>query len=258
MNDELVLVFDFGSQFGQLIARRVREQNVFCQVVRHDLTAARVKALQPKGIILSGGPASVYEPGAPKIDPAVFDLGIPVLGICYGMQLAVQALGGEVAPAHSREYGRATLQVTDAESLFRGYPTESTVWMSHGDQVKTVAGGFRALAGTDTCPVAAVKHAVKPVYGLQFHPEVSHTPHGGLILANFLRDVCGCRGLWQMQTFIDRAVTNLREQIGTDRVICGLSGGVDSAVCAALLLRAVGPQVACIYVDNGLMRRTAS
>lgn len=254
-DSELVLILDFGSQFGQLIARRVRELNVFCQVVRHDITAARVRELNPKGLIFSGGPASVYEPGAPKCDPALFDLGIPVLGICYGMQLACQALGGTVGGgSHTREYGRATLTVTDANTLFRGYPTESTVWMSHGDQVDAASGDFVPLAGTDTCPVAAVKHRTRPVFGLQFHPEVSHTPHGGQILANFLRDVCGCQGLWKVQTFIERTVNEIRARVGTRRVICGLSGGVDSSVCAALLLKAIGPQVACIYVDNGLMR----
>jgi GMP synthase (glutamine-hydrolysing) len=254
MQNELVLIFDFGSQFAQLIARRVRELNVFCQIVRHDLSAERVKALNPKGIILSGGPASVYEPGAPHCDPAIFDLGIPVLGICYGMQLVCHAMGGKVGgSSHTREYGRATLKVTDANTLFRGYPVESTVWMSHGDQVQTTAG-FVPLAETDTCPLAAVKHTSKPVFGLQFHPEVSHTPHGGQILANFLRDVCGCSGQWKMTSFIDRTVADIKAKVGNKRVICGLSGGVDSSVCAALLVKAIGPQVACIYVDNGLMR----
>ncbi len=255
MTNELVLIFDFGSQFGQLIARRVREQNVFCQIVRHDLSAERVKALNPKGIIFSGGPASVYEPGAPQCDPKIFDLGIPVLGICYGMQLACQALGGKVGGgSHTREYGRATLTVNDANTLFRAYPVESTVWMSHGDQVHDTTGDFVALASTDTCRNAAIKHRTRPIFGLQFHPEVAHTPHGGQILANFLRDVCGCTGQWKMQEFIDRTIEDIRVKVGKNRVICGLSGGVDSSVCAAILLKAIGPQVACIYVDNGLMR----
>ena len=255
MTQEQVLILDFGSQFGQLIARRVREQNVFCQIVRHDLPAERIRELNPKGIILSGGPASVYEPGAPHCDPKIFDLGIPVLGICYGMQLACQALGGKVGGgSHTREYGRATLTVTNANSLFRAYPPESTVWMSHGDQVQDAAGEFVALASTDACPNAAVKHRSRPIFGLQFHPEVAHTPHGGQILGNFLRDVCGCTGQWKMQAFIDETVEHIRATVGKNRVICGLSGGVDSSVCAALLLKAIGPQVACIYVDNGLMR----
>ncbi|MDY3554481.1 glutamine-hydrolyzing GMP synthase [Gemmata sp. JC717] len=255
MTNELVLILDFGSQFGQLIARRVRELNVFCQVVRHDISAARVKELNPKGIILSGGPASVYEPGAPHCDPAVFDLGIPVLGICYGMQLACHFLGGKVGgAAHTREYGRATLSVTDPDTIFKGYPPESIVWMSHGDQVQNVSGDFVPLAATDACPLAAVKHTSRPIFGLQFHPEVAHTPHGGQILANFLRDVCGCSGQWKMTAFIESTVAEIRRKVGTRRVICGLSGGVDSSVCAALLVKAIGPQVACIYVDNGLMR----
>ena len=254
MTRESVLIFDFGSQFAQLIARRVRELNVFCQIVRHDLTAERVRELAPKGIILSGGPNSVYDAGAPKCDPAIFELGIPVLGICYGMQLACEALGGEVVGADHREYGRATLNANEATELFAGYPAESTVWMSHGDQVKAATGGFRVLASTDTCPVAAVQHATQPVFGIQFHPEVTHTPHGGLILKNFLLSICGCTGDWKMSAFVERTIAKIRATVGDKRVICGLSGGVDSSVCAALLLKAIGQQVACIYVDNGLMR----
>ncbi|CAN5322625.1 glutamine-hydrolyzing GMP synthase [soil metagenome] len=256
MNDnrELVLIFDFGSQYAQLIARRVRELNVFCQIVRHDLTAARVKELNPKGIIFSGGPSSVYEANAPQCDPGILDLNIPFLGICYGMQLACRTLGGQVGKADHREYGRATLNVKDADVLFRGYPAESTVWMSHGDQVQATSTDFVPLASTDTCPLAAIKHRTRPIFGLQFHPEVSHTPHGTLILANFLKDVCGCQGLWKLTTLIERTVADVRQRVGNKRVICGLSGGVDSAVCAALLLKAIGPQVACIYVDHGMMR----
>jgi GMP synthase (glutamine-hydrolysing) len=252
---ELVLILDFGAQYAQLIGRRVRELNVFCQLVRHDISAARVRELRPKGLIFSGGPASVYEPGAPNCDPALFDLGIPVLGICYGMQLACQALGGEVLPAVSREFGRATCRVEAGEPLFAGVPAEMPVWMSHGDQVQTTGGDFVPLASTETCHAAAVKHRTKPVYGLQFHPEVSHTPYGSRILRNFLHDVCGCKGTWQMKSFIEQTVAALRQKIGPHRVICGLSGGVDSSVTAALLLKAVGPQVACIFVDNGLLRQ---
>src|SRR5437868_6741021 len=192
--NERVLVFDFGAQYAQLIARRVREQNVFCQLVRHDLPASRIAELKPRGIILSGGPSSVYEPGAPKCDPALFDLGVPVLGICYGMHLACQALGGEVKPGRSREYGRASCRIHENEGLFAGLTPETTVWMSHGDQVEAVNGDFLALAATDTCPIAAVRHFSRPVYGLQFHPEVSHTRDGAVILRNFLQAVCGCQG----------------------------------------------------------------
>jgi GMP synthase (glutamine-hydrolysing) len=257
-DSERVLIFDFGSQYAQLIARRVREQNVFCQIVRHDLSAERVRELAPRGLILSGGPASVYEAGAPRCDPGIFELDVPVLGICYGMQIACQVLGGQVRAAPSREFGRAHLHVRDVNGLFAGMPEEAVVWMSHGDQVQEGAGGFLPLAATETCPMAAVRHQNRPVYGLQFHPEVSHTQNGSLILRNFLYGVCGCQGLWQMQSFIDQTVEELRHRVGNHRVICGLSGGVDSSVTAAILLRAVGQQVACIFVDNGVLRQGES
>jgi GMP synthase (glutamine-hydrolysing) len=252
---ERILIFDFGAQYCQLIARRVREQNVFCQIVRHDLDAARVRELKPRGIILSGGPSSVYDKNAPHCDPRIFDLDVPVLGICYGMQLACQQLGGNVKPAPSREFGRAELRIGDADGLFADVPEQTVVWMSHGDQVDVVDQNFVPLAATATCPLAAVRHRSRPVFGLQFHPEVSHTPYGSRILRNFLYEVCGCTGQWRLESFIEQTVAELRRRIGQHRVICGLSGGVDSSVCAALLVKAVGPQVACIFVNNGLLRQ---
>ncbi|MCA9174053.1 MAG: glutamine-hydrolyzing GMP synthase [Planctomycetales bacterium] len=256
LTDQRVLILDFGSQYAQLIARRVREQEVFCEIVRHDIAVDAVLARRPKGLILSGSPSSVYDDGAPKCDPQLFQLGIPVLGICYGMQLACEALGGRVESAESREYGRSQCYVVDAEDpLLAGFPDESEVWMSHGDQVSEVSDEFRSLARTDTCPFAAVKHTSLPVYGLQFHPEVTHTPEGKRLLANFLGAVCGCEGTWKLGDFAAEVIENVRRRVGDARVICGLSGGVDSSVVAALLSKAIGSQLTCILVDNGLLRK---
>ncbi|NDC63870.1 MAG: glutamine-hydrolyzing GMP synthase [Planctomycetia bacterium] len=252
---ERVIVLDFGSQYAQLIARRVREQHVYCEIVRHDVTADRIRAMKPRGIILSGGPSSVYEEDAPRCDPGLFRLGIPVLGICYGMQLACDALGGRVGRAASREYGRAACEVLDPDTIFTGVPARTDVWMSHGDQVDAVSDDFLPLARTATCPLAAVRHRELPVFGLQFHPEVTHTPAGGTMLANFLRLACGCSGSWRLEDFAQGVIEEVRRRVGRDRVICGLSGGVDSAVVAALLSRAIGDQLSCILVDNGLLRK---
>jgi GMP synthase (glutamine-hydrolysing) len=255
IDGEKILVLDFGSQYAQLIARRVREQNVYCEIIRHDLPAEVIAAKRPVGIILSGGPSSVYEDGAPKCDPALFRLGLPVLGICYGMQLACDSLGGKVDHCEAREYGRASLKVSASNGLMAGLPPQMDVWMSHGDQVNAVSDDFMALAATPTCRFAAVQHKRLPVYGLQFHPEVTHTPLGGTILHNFLYAVCGCEGRWHLADFAAHTIEHLRAQVGDDRVICGLSGGVDSAVTAALLYKAIGPQLSCILVDNGLLRK---
>lgn len=251
---ERILILDFGSQYGQLIARRVRELNVFCQVISHDLPAKRIKELSPSGLILSGGPASVYDAGAPHCDPEIFRLGIPILGICYGMQLGCQTLGGQVKSASHREFGRAMVRVKDSQILFHEVVPEIQVWMSHGDQVQAKDDLFIPLAETDTCPLAAVRHRTLPFFGLQFHPEVSHTQFGLQILRNFLYEICGCHGYWKMTSFLDQMVDKLKPLIGKDRVICGLSGGVDSSVTAAVLTLAVGAQVSCIFVDNGLLR----
>ena len=253
--DERVLVLDFGSQYAQLIARRVREQQVYCEIVGHDLRAERIRELAPMGIILSGGPSSVYEPGAPKCDPDIFRLGVPVMGICYGMQLACEALGGRVENTPAREYGRAQCRVVAENELLAGLSDQIQVWMSHGDQVAQVSDDFLPLAETKTCPFAAVRHRELPIYGLQFHPEVTHTPAGATILGNFLATVCRCSRLWKLGDFARQTIEELRARVGEDRVICGLSGGVDSAVVAALLSQAIGPQLSCILVDNGLLRK---
>ena len=255
LSDERIVVLDFGSQYAQLIARRIREQNVYCEIIRHDLSADAIAAKRPAGIILSGGPASVYAEGAPRCDPRIFELGIPVLGICYGMQLACEALGSKVGHSQSREYGRATLKIDQPQGLLAGLPDSLDVWMSHGDQVSQVSSEFEALAATANCTYAAVRHTRLPVYGLQFHPEVTHTPLGGTILHNFLYAVCGCQGQWHLADFAHLTIERLRAEIGDQRVICGLSGGVDSAVTAALLYKAIGSQLSCILVDNGLLRK---
>ncbi len=253
--DELVLVLDFGSQTAQLIARKVREQNVFCQLVRHDITAERVRELAPRGLILSGGPASVYADGAPQPDPALFDQGIPILGICYGMQLICRAEGSEVLPGESRQFGHTPCHIHSSDPLMHGVPEESVVWMSHGDQVEGLSAHFDTLATTATCANTAIRHRTKPLYGLQFHPEVTHTQFGTQLLRNFVRDVCGCRGTWRITSFIDEEVARIRARVGSAGVICGLSGGVDSSVTAALLFKAIGSQLSCIFVDNGLLRK---
>ncbi|MCA9035495.1 MAG: glutamine-hydrolyzing GMP synthase [Planctomycetaceae bacterium] len=255
VQDDVVLVLDFGSQTAQLIARRVRDQNVFCQIVRHDLSAERIRELNPRGLILSGGPASVYGENSPKVDPEIFTLGIPVLGICYGMQIMCQTLGGKILPAHSREFGRAPCEQTVESTLFEGLPPTFVAWMSHGDQVDTLTGEFEPIASTSTCPNAAVRHKSLPVFGLQFHPEVTHTEYGATLLGNFVRNICSCRGSWKITSLIEQQKQSIRETVGTDRVICGLSGGVDSSVVAALISEAIGEQLSCIFVDNGMLRK---
>ncbi len=252
---ETVIVIDFGAQYSQLIARRVRENHVYCTILPCYAKIERIAEIAPKGIILSGGPASVYAPGAPRVDEGIFKLGVPILGICYGMQLGCQVLGGKVTAAKSREYGRTSGTVIDPAELFADMPKELTVWMSHGDSVTEVSDDFRPLVSTASTPLASVKHKTLPFYGVQFHPEVTHTPKGTQMLKNFLTRVCACRCDWTMSNFIAESIDQVRARVGKDTVVLGLSGGVDSSVVALLLHRAIGPQLHCIFVDNGLLRK---
>ena len=253
-----ILVLDFGSQYTQLIARRIREAQVYSQILPCTAPLATVLAYRPKGIVLSGGPSSVYDRKAPLIPKQLLDQGIPILGICYGMQLVTHLLDGEVAKAPHREYGRAELRIDDGSDLFQGVGegTATTVWMSHGDRIERMPKGFRSIAHTDNSPVAAMKQVTGShrMYCLQFHPEVAHTAEGTKILRNFVYDICGCKPTWTMQSYVDTAVQQIREQVGKQNVICALSGGVDSSVAAALTHRAIGNQLACVFVDNGVLR----
>ena len=249
-----VLVLDFGSQYSQLIARRVREAKVYCELVPGTISAGEIRRRCPRGLIFSGGPASVYEPGAPHPDPALYDLGLPILGICYGMQLLAIDLGGAVRPAERREYGHASLAVDDRSGLFNRLPAEIDVWMSHGDVITELPPGFHPVAHSLNSPCAAFA-GPNGRYGIQFHPEVVHTPLGRDILRNFLIDVCGCAGTWEPSSFIEMAVHDIRTRVGNGRVLCALSGGVDSAVAATLVHQAIGDQLTCVFVDNGLLRR---
>jgi GMP synthase (glutamine-hydrolysing) len=255
MNHETITILDFGSQYIQLIARRVREHNVFSQIVPANTPAKLLAKENLKGIILSGGPASVYDKDAIKCDEKIFDLGVPILGICYGMQLGCHILGAKVVPAQNREFGRTNLTITTKTGLFANLPDSTTVWASHGDQIEDAGHYFLKLAHTKTCPFAAVKHKKKKFFGVQFHPEVSHTPKGPIILKNFLYNICGCSGDWKMSDFVGQTVKNIQKQVGNHTVICGLSGGVDSSITAALLHKAVGDRLVCIFVDNGLLRK---
>jgi GMP synthase (glutamine-hydrolysing) len=257
-HDEVVPILDFGAQTVQLIARRVREAGVFSLLMRPDTPAAEIARLNPCGIILSGGPSSVYDQGAPRCDAAIFKLGVPVLGICYGMQLACQMLGAKVDRAEEREFGRAALSISDRSDLLAAIPERTTVWMSHGDQVTDLeAAHLERLATTPTCPYAAVRSVDRKTrfYGVQFHPEVTHTPHGADIICNFLYEICRCKGAWKMADYAISAVESIRTQVGDGRVICGLSGGVDSSVAAALIHKAIGDRLTCVFVDSGLLRK---
>src|SRR6202453_3472051 len=255
LKHDTVIVLDFGAQYSQLIARRVRESKVYCEILPYSATVAQILEKNPKGIILSGGPASVYAKGAPHVSQEVFELGIPILGICYGMQLISHALKGKVQKAAKREFGLAPLKIKDKHNLFSGLPSTLQAWMSHGDHVTRLAAGFKVLASTANCHLAAAGNDQKKIYGIQFHPEVVHTQKGTKIIENFVRKVCGCKPTWSMDSYEKLAVEQIRQQVGKGRVICGVSGGVDSTVAAALIHRAIGKQLSCVFVNNGVLRK---
>lgn len=252
---EQILILDFGSQYTQLIARRVRESNVYCEIHPYHCDLSVIRELAPKGIILSGGPSSVYDEASPRISKEIFELGIPVLGICYGAQIMTQLLGGEVSQSNKREFGYAHLSIDHSASLFDRVGSTTGVWMSHGDKITKMPPEFVTLAYTDNCPVAAMRHQTQPFFAVQFHPEVVHTPEGKQIIESFLVDICECEQTWTMESFIDYAKAKIREQVGDQHVICGLSGGVDSSVVSVLLHEAIGDQLTCIFVNNGVLRK---
>ena len=255
MDKELVVVIDFGGQYNQLVARRVRECNVYCEIYSYKTELEKIKAMNPKGIILTGGPNSCYEEGAATCSPELFGLGIPVLGLCYGAQLMSFVLGGKVARAEVREYGKIEVDVDNSSALFTDVAPHTICWMSHNDYIAVMAPGFRAVAKTDNCPVAAAECVEKGLYAIQFHPEVLHTVEGSKILYNFVRGICGCGGDWRMDSFVEENVAAIREKVGNGKVLCALSGGVDSSVAAVMLSKAVGEQLTCVFVDHGLLRK---
>ncbi len=254
MRHDTILVLDFGAQYSQLIARRVREIGVYCEILPYNASPFQILAKNPKGLILSGGPSSVYAKGAPHVDPALFHLGVPTLGICYGMQLMAHMLGGKVHRASKREFGLAPLKTRGGGQLLQGLPPTIQAWMSHGDYVTRMPEGFRRAAQTANCPVAAMVDPQRGFWGVQFHPEVVHTQKGTRVLENFARRVCGCHATWSMESYARQAVTAIKSQVGKSRVLCGVSGGVDSTITAALIHRAVGDQLSCVFVNTGLLR----
>ncbi|MFA4844922.1 MAG: glutamine-hydrolyzing GMP synthase, partial [Candidatus Margulisiibacteriota bacterium] len=255
LKHDLIVVLDFGAQYSMLIARRVRECNVYCEVLPHDVSVAELKRRQVKGVILSGGPGSVYEPDAPKADPELWRSGIPILGICYGLQLMAKELGGEVKPGKKREYGKADLQIDDQSNLFAGLPKQIPCWMSHGDTVASLPPGFKQLAHTDNTVAAAAGDPARKLFGVQFHPEVVHTPQGLEIIKNFVYIVCDCKPTWTTANFIEEQVKDIRALVGRQKVLLALSGGVDSTTVAALMSRAIGDQLICMFIDQGFMRK---
>jgi GMP synthase (glutamine-hydrolysing) len=251
----MILIIDFGSQYNQLIARRIREQHVYCQIEPPGVELSKIRSLAPQGIILSGGPASIYEKNSPKVDHQIFNLAIPILGICYGMHYMIDSLGGKVDSAAKREYGLAELEILDQKGIFYGINTVTHCWMSHGDSTSLLPEGFNITASTENTKIAAVEDHKKTLYGLQFHPEVAHTPEGKKMLGNFLFRICSSKKTWTMKSFIGKAIQEIKAEVGEKKVILGLSGGVDSSVTAVLLNRAIGKQLTCIFVDNGLLRK---
>ena len=254
-NNELILILDFGGQYNQLIARRVRECNVYSEVVPYNISIEKIKEKNPKGIIFTGGPASVYGENSPKCSEEIFNLGIPVLGICYGMQLMTHALGGKVARADKREYGTTIVNIDNSSLLFKGFENTNGFLMSHTDYVEILPEGFRNIGSTDSCPNAAIENTSKKLYGIQFHPEVNNSINGTLVINNFLFNICNCSGDWQISSFVDESIKNLKEKIGNKKALCALSGGVDSSVAAVLLNKAIGKNLTCIFVDHGLLRK---
>ena len=253
---ELILVIDFGGQYNQLIARRVRECNVYCEIVSYTHDLEKIKAKKNlKGIIFTGGPNSAYLPDSPTIDPEIYTWGVPVLGICYGSQLMMHMLGGNVCVAPEREYGKTLVDLDTTSPMFQGLPDQNVCWMSHNDYIEKLAPGFKIVAHTTACPVAAAEDAERKLYAVQFHPEVLHTDNGTKILSNFVYNVCGCSGTWKMDSFVEQTVADLKKRIGSGKVLCALSGGVDSSVCAAMLAKAIGKQLTCVFVDHGLLRK---
>ncbi len=252
---ELILVIDFGGQYNQLVARRVRECNVYCEIYSYRTDLQKIREMHPKGIILTGGPSSCYEENAATCSPELFSLGVPVLGLCYGAQLMQHVLGGEVKRAQNREYGKTAITVDPSSPLMQGVSANTSCWMSHFDYISKLAPGFRSVAQSENCPVAAAENAEKALYGIQFHPEVLHTPEGTKMLYNFVRGICGCSGDWRMDAFVEENIKAIREKVGNGKVLCALSGGVDSSVAAVLLSKAVGEQLTCVFVDHGLLRK---
>lgn len=253
--NEMIVVLDFGGQYNQLIARRIRDMGVYSELLPYNTSVEKIRELSPKGIVFSGGPASVYEENSPKVDPGVYELGLPIMGICYGMQLMAFQLNGKVDKSTKREYGKADVEFKEGSSLIKGLESKQTVWMSHGDHVSALPEGFVVDASTEHAPVAAMSHPDKKFFAVQFHPEVRHSVYGNEMIRNFLFDVCGCQGNWSMETFIEDTIREIRDQVGDSKVLCALSGGVDSSVVAILLHKAIGPQLTCMFIDHGLLRK---